>query len=245
MRYMGGKTRIAAQIGAIMRAGRNGRNTYIEPFIGGGSVAAEMAPEFSTAHLSDANEDLMLLWKAVQDGWIPPTDLPYEEWLALKHATEPSALRAFAGFGVSFGGRWFTSYARNNKGNYYAGASSRTLRRYAPKIAHASLYHRDYAAAGEQVGPDCVVYCDPPYAGTTGYRNTSGFNSAQFWDTAREWSGTGAQVYVSEYAAPRDFVPVWKLRTPVSINRDEAKEQIEQLFIYGPTLDQIRKDRAR
>lgn len=245
---MGGKTRIAAQISAVMRAGRTGRSTYVEPFIGGGSVAAEMAPEFPTAHLSDANEDLAMLWEAARTGWVPPYRLSREEWTALKRSTEPSALRAFAGFGVSFGGKWFTSYAPDNpkRGDYYAQASSRAIQRYAQKIAHAQIRHLDYRDAGEFVGPDAVVYCDPPYAKTTGYGAVGRFDSGQFWDTARAWSETGAQVYVSEYSAPEDWVPVWKLRAAVTMHHeDKKKSALEQLFIYGPTLEQLRKDRTR
>jgi DNA adenine methylase len=245
---MGGKTRVAAQIGAIMRAGRNGRDTYVEPFVGGGSVAAEMAPEFGTAHLSDANEDLAMLWEAVRTGWVPPVRLSEELWRELKYATEPSALRAFAGFGASFGGKWFTSYAQDDprKSYFHAQASAKSLMRDAPKIRHAQIRHLDYADAGQFVGPDAVVYCDPPYENTTGYGAVGRFDSDKFWDTARAWSDTGAQVYVSEYAAPEDWVPVWKLRASVTVNRDDKnKTALEQLFIYGPTLETLRKERSR
>ena len=245
---MGGKTRIAADIGAIMRAGRHTRTTYVEPFLGGGSVAAVMAPAFATVHLSDANEDLMLLWEAARTGWVPPHQLSEELWHQLKHATEPSALRAFAGFGVSFGGAWFKSYARDNpaRGDRYAQASSRAVTRYAEKIRHANIRHLDYAHAGEYVTDDAVVYCDPPYQGTDAYDAVGQFDSSRFWATAEGWSNRGARVYVTEYNAPDGWVPVWKRRVPVTINKtDNTKTATEHLFVHETALEQLRKDRAR
>ena len=47
-----------------------------------------------------------------------------------------------------------------------------------------------------------VVYCDPPYAGTTSYKGAPPFDHALFWRTMNEWHARGAHVFVSEYTAP-------------------------------------------
>lgn len=239
---MGGKTRIVDQISAIMRSKKAGRTTYVEPFMGGGSVAAAMAPLFETVHLSDYNKDLVMLHQAIQDGWVPPAKVSLEEWWELKRSTESSALRAFAGFGGSFGGAWFKSYAKNNPGNDYIGASRRALMRYKPRLAHAAFRHMDYADAGQFITDDALVYCDPPYAGTTGYKAVGGFDSATFWDTVRDWSATGAAVFVSEYAAPEDFTAVWRLKVHMTMNaHDNLEKKVEQLFMHTPALERMRK----
>lgn len=241
MRYMGGKTRIVDQISAIMRSKIGGRSTYVEPFIGGGSVAAAMAPRFPIAHLSDYNEDLVMLHQAIQDGWIPPSAISREEWWELKRATTPSALRAFAGFGGSFGGAWFKSYAKNNPGNDYIGASGRALLRYKPRLAHATIRHLDYVDAGEFISDDALVYCDPPYAGTTGYKAIGAFDNAAFWNTVRGWSDTGAVVCVSEYSAPKDFTSIWRLKTQMTMNASNNNDpKLEQLFMHTPALERMR-----
>lgn len=241
MRYMGGKTRIVDQISAIMRAKGRGLSSYVEPFMGGGSVAASMGPRFPTVHLSDANEDLILMWQAIQQGWDQPRRVSREQWWELKHSTEPSALRAFAGFGGSFGGAWFKSYAKNDPGNDYIGASRRALLRYKPSLAHATIRHLDYTDAGQFITAGTLVYCDPPYAGTTGYKAIGGFDNDTFWDTVRGWSDTGAIVLTSEYGAPEDFTPVWKLKVNMTMNADNNTEKkLEQLFMHAPALERTR-----
>jgi DNA adenine methylase len=50
--------------------------------------------------------------------------------------------------------------------------------------------------------PGTVLYCDPPYCGTTGYKALEPFNSEAFWFWAREHARRGVHVYVSEYQAP-------------------------------------------
>jgi len=47
-----------------------------------------------------------------------------------------------------------------------------------------------------------LVYCDPPYSNTTGYRDK--FNHDEFWEWVRDLSRI-CNVFVSEYVAPGDF----------------------------------------
>ena len=67
--------------------------------------------------------------------------------------------------------------------------------------------YSDYTPQGK------LIYCDPPYQNTTGYRGDNGkrneFDHEKFWNTIREWSKTN-WVFVSEYNAPSDFVCVNK-----------------------------------
>jgi DNA adenine methylase len=229
---MGGKTRVAPQISAIMRAYGKGADTYVEPFLGGGSVAALMAPGFVDVHLSDANESLVMLWQEILGGWKPPGHITKEQWQALKDDPNPSGMKALAGFAASFGGKWFAGYAHSPGRNYVAG-STRQLFKHASGFRHATIRHLDYLDAGQFVGPGTVVYCDPPYENTTGYGAVGRFNSTQFWETMRAWSLRGAKVFVSEYSAPADFVPVWRLKVQVSLSKDSNTDiGTEQLFTY-------------
>lgn len=54
-----------------------------------------------------------------------------------------------------------------------------------------------------EIPSNCIIYCDPPYQGTTEYAE-GGFDHDKFWDWAREKSKTH-KVYISEYNAPDDF----------------------------------------
>lgn len=73
------------------------------------------------------------------------------------------------------------------------------------KIEFTQMDYRDYVW---QEGD--VVYCDPPYKGTTnGCYRCGKFNNEQFWEWVRTMD---YPVYVSEYCAPEDFLSVWSKR---------------------------------
>ena len=115
MMYLGGKSRLAKRIGAAILENTDQRGQYIEPMIGGGSVFFELAPHFQMSYGGDVQEDLILMYQALADGWVPPDTVTEEEWRELRDSP-PSAMRAFAGFGCSFGGRFFEGYARGAGG---------------------------------------------------------------------------------------------------------------------------------
>lgn len=79
-----------------------------------------------------------------------------------------------------------------------------------------------------------VVYCDPPYAGTDGYKQAGDFDTDKFW----QWVRTREYpVYVSEFKAPEDFVAIWEKRRPNPLSRPTAEREgqqyvVEKLFIH-------------
>ena len=111
MRYVGGKVRISKWIKDQLEPLASRHQKYLEPFMGGGAVLSKMAPLFpkGCVFAGDAHEDLILMWKALQQGWIPPEQVSREEYDELR-TSSPSALRGFVGFGSSFSGKWFGGY---------------------------------------------------------------------------------------------------------------------------------------
>lgn len=81
-------------------------NLYLEPFIGGGSVFSEVAKWFPKEMVgSDYNEDLIIMWQALKDGWMPPEKYEInEEFYYGLFDQESSPLRTFILFACSFGG---------------------------------------------------------------------------------------------------------------------------------------------
>lgn len=229
MRYMGGKSRIAKRIAPFLIADGIRCHTYLEPFIGGGSVFAEVSPWFETAIASDVNPDLILMWQALADGWEPPSMLTHEEWKALRDA-EPSALRAFAGFGCSFGGRFFEGYAHPKPGYDYAGSARRGLLRKVDQMhTFPEFHHAPYDVWSPSEG--VLVYCDPPYDNTKSYSGTDRFDSGRFWKMAESWVDSGATVFVSEYTAPAPWRVVWSAQVQVSLKAsDNRRTAVERLF---------------
>src|SRR3954463_779951 len=115
MQYMGGKERVSTDIAEVLAHFGQSCDRYVEPFTGGGSVLYRVAPMYDDVLAADIHTDLILMWKAVQNGWVPPAAISREEYTAIK-SESPSALRGFVGFGCSFGGKWFGGYASDGKG---------------------------------------------------------------------------------------------------------------------------------
>lgn len=198
MRYLGGKSRLAKEIVTAILADTSERETWYEPFIGGGSVCVEAAPHFRNVFASDVHEDLILMWQAAIAGWQPPA-VPLWLYRELKNA-QPSALRGFAGFGCAFGGKWFDSYAPHR-----VGSSCRAVARQAVALKDARVFR---ASFGAWFPPSGVVYCDPPYAETTKYK-TGDFDTLAFWSEVKRLARTHT-VYVSEFKCPILAKVVWE-----------------------------------
>lgn len=231
MQYLGGKSRIAKRIAPFLIADGVRCHTYLEPFIGGGSVFAEVSPYFEKAIGADMVPDLVMLWQALLEGWEPPSKLTREEWTELRHS-EPSALRAFAGYGLSFGGKWFAGFAEDNpaKHQWRAGAAARGLLKKVSRFNENSLFE---CASYDTWAPDeeTLVYCDPPYAGATQYGATGRFDSAKFWRVAESWADSGATVFVSEYEAPPHWSEVWAAPVRATLHRTGPhRTAVERLF---------------
>lgn len=230
MQYMGGKAKIARRIVAAILADTDRRSIWFEPFVGGGNVMEHAAPRFARAVGADAHPDLIMLWEHVTAGGMVPDFVSREEYQALRHA-EPSWLRGYAGFGASFGGKWFGGYGVSPRDGEVIRASFRSVNRQAGVFA-ASGVRFQCARFGEITPPNgSVVYCDPPYAGTTGYR-TGDFDYSEFYATLATWARTSS-VYVSEYAVPTDVraTVIWSREKRNVLERsDNTRMAVENLY---------------
>ncbi len=125
MRYLGGKARIGKQLVAYLESVRKPGQAWVEPFCGGLWVTYLAS---GTRLASDANKALITLYSHMQKGWVPPEVLSedrYQEIKAKKDDADP--LTAFAGFGCSFGGKWFGGYARNAQKSNYCAIAKRSI----------------------------------------------------------------------------------------------------------------------
>jgi len=207
MQYLGGKVRIAKQIAKVIRENNPGAHFIYEPFMGGANVTTELAKLFPMVLASDSHPDVIALWRAVQQGWLPPENITREEYALLKQEPSPSALRGYVGFGYSFAGKFFAGFMTEKPGGpKRQGVAARAIAKQAPFLANVEILCADYASL--PIVPGTVIYADPPYAATTGY-STGNFDTLGFWETCRKWRDQGAKVYVSEYQAPSDWAALW------------------------------------
>jgi site-specific DNA-adenine methylase len=227
MHYPGGKEHLVKDIEAqVLKYKQPQHTTYIEPFIGGGSVFCRLAKHFDKAIASDINEDLVMLWNDALNGWDPPETIPEELYRSLRHATEHSALRAFAGIGSAFSGVWFGGYIAHGAKQ----SRSSLLRKIGDlrQATSARIIHADYRTL-PKLGPHIFVYADPPYAQAAFMykRGARHFNSGEFWTHAIRWANDGATVLVSEYQAPEHPMirEVWRKEVKKTLAKHEEGEK--------------------
>lgn len=231
MKYLGGKSRISKKIhNVILENCRNiNAKTFVSLFCGAGSIEVLMAPHFDKIICNDAHKYLIALWQALQDGWIPPENLSKEEYLYIKnHKEENPALTAFAGFGCSYGGMFFSTYARDSVGTNYAACAKKGLLRDIEALKDATFICADYRDV--KIPKESIVYADPPYRGTRGY-TTGNFDSDEFWKYMRQISKDHL-VFISEQSAPDDFECIWEIEVKRILNKNKGKAMKEKLFKY-------------
>jgi DNA adenine methylase len=205
MNYMGGKHRQGSKIAETIRPHLYTGCNYFEPFCGALGAAyrvAEVLPPGVTMYLSDVNQALITMWQAVLDGWVPPDVVTESTCQRVKSIKDPSdPMTAYCGYGMSFGSKWFGGYARNGIGTNYALNAQRSTLLKAKVLLKAQNY-RDVKGNG-------IYYLDPPYFGRTKAHGVE-FNHDEFWEYARSLVARGNKVFVTEFVAPDDFVPVHK-----------------------------------
>lgn len=191
---------------------------YLEPFCGLCWVGERVHAHKRV--FSDLNHDVILMWRELKNGWIPPTKIGEEEYTAIRKSKGPTALRGFAGTHCSFGGLFLNTYARSADGTNFAAQGSRVCRRRIRTMAGNSYFiHGDYLGAIKRVSQADVIYCDPPYIGTTEY-TVGSFNHDEFWETVRKLtvdSKGKRRIIVSEYTAPSDFTVVMEINSRMGL----------------------------
>lgn len=224
MQYMGSKSRHAKEILPIILSGRVEGQWYVEPFVGGANVIDKVhGPRIA----NDSHPSLIALLKAVSLGWEPPENVSEDDYRAARSLPD-CPLKGFIGFPCSFGAKWFGGYARNKTGTNYARTGRNALLKQAPNLRGIDFRCGSYLDL--HVPENSIIYCDPPYAGTTKY--SGGFDHEKFWNWCNMKSDEGHIVYVSEYEAPDGWKCIWE--KPVTTNFDSgrsgASPRIEKLF---------------
>lgn len=229
MQYFGGKQRISQQIVEILNNNRKLNQAIIEPFTGGCNIISKMDGE---RYAYDINEYLIEMYKALQNGWIPPTHISAEEYQYIKNNKDKNkALTGFVGIGCSYSGKWFGGYAKNNTGRNYCMNAYNSVMKQINEIKGITFETKDYIDIKPYM---CLIYCDPPYKGTTDYSIAGKFNTDEFWNKVREWSEFNT-VIVSEYEAPNDFKCIKEIITKTDIRNknNERETRFEKLFTYN------------
>lgn len=229
MKYMGSKRRLAKHIVPIIKSLRKDGQTYVEPFVGGGSIIEKIE---GNRIGSDINPDCIQALCDIRDNVekLPRTNAEFtdEDYKKLR-VSHDYRFRSYAGFAFSWGGKWLGGWRRDSKNHDYVTEAFHSAMRQSPLLQGVTLLCCSY---DDLVVPDeSFIYCDPPYKGTTAYRHY--FDNSKFFDWCVCMHDKGHTVLVSEYFAPDTrFRCVWEGSIVNELVKDGDKRVVrERLFL--------------
>ena len=231
MKYQGSKNRHAKDLLSVILHNRKPNQYYVEPFCGGCNMIDKVE---GNRIANDSHKFLIDLFESVIYKNVNlPDSITDEEYNNIKNnkSNFPSYLVGFVGFGCSYSGKWFGGYARSIKGKVrnYCDESKRNILKQSPYLKGVIFENKSYLDL--DIPKDSIVYCDPPYENTTGYK--SKFNHIEFWDWVRNISKKH-QVFISEYNAPSDFICLWEKSVNNTLEKDTGKKKgFERLFTFN------------
>ncbi len=251
MKYMGSKNRISKYILPFIQESLGDREVYIEPFVGGANMIDKVKARIRMGN--DSNKFVIALLREVSRGWIP-SKINKEEYLKIKNNYNNYSAEevGFAGICASYSGKWFGGYAGvvKTKGGVrdYQEEAIKNLLKQRDSLKNIIFRSNDYSDLGIPTIEDnqgvtsdfidkftpanTVIYCDPPYANTTKYKDN--FNHEEFWKICDGWIQQGYKVFVSEYNAPSDWKCIWEkeVKSSLSANGKSGgnKLSVERLF---------------
>lgn len=230
MKYMGSKNRHAKELLNIILSYRKPGQWYVEPFVGGANVIDKVGGNRIGA---DNNQYLIALLQSLAQGVMPHsiTINEYKEIRANKSSYEDS-LVGYAGVVCSYNGKWFGGFTKDTYTKIgtirkYQDEARRNLEKQAKNLTGITFICSDYRNL--LIPEESVVYCDPPYLGTTGYKD--GIDHDEFWLWCDQLVNQGHTVFVSEYQAPDGWDCIWEKIVNSSIDKNTSgKKAVEKLF---------------
>lgn len=172
------------------------------------------------------------MWKELQRGWLPPKNCTKEQFTYVKeHMDVKPYVSGFIGFGCSYAGKWFDTYAKDNSGrNYCLNAYNSTMKKL-KHLMNVKFYCKDYAEL--DIPLNSIVYIDKPYEDTTPYsiKEVGIFDHILFWKWVRD-NSSKYTILVSEYIqnVPDDFEIVWQ---------KESKQDLRNKYGEKPKTTEV------
>ena len=230
MKYMGSKARIAKHILPIMLAEceKHGITTWVEPFVGGGNMVDKVPDTFERIGY-DLNDHAIHALIDIRDRADSLPNIVSEEEYKIYKGRPPESITSWVRIACAYGGIFESKLAADKTGlRNYAQEAKRNALKQSPKIQNVQFICDSYENLSFE---NCLIYCDPPHQGTSGYK-TGAFNHDKFFEWCREQAKKNV-VFVSEYNAPDDFECVWQgeIKTNFSSTRKKATHNaVEKLF---------------
>ena len=234
MRYFGGKVRVSNELSTFLNSQLKENQPFVDLFCGSCNIITKIDSN-RLRIANDKHKYLIAMWKELQNGWTPPTNLSEEEYQYIKNNKEEKMyLSGFVGFGCSFAGKWFGGYCKSEDRNYCLNAK-RSCEKKISFLKDVQFFNEDYSNVYIPTGS--LVYCDIPYKNTTPYckKEVGIFDHEKFYEWVR-CNSDKYEIYISEYKEniPEDFEIIWEMESKKDIRDKEnkRKETTEVLIKY-------------
>lgn len=233
--YQGSKRRLLPILSDIARTHSRGCSAYVEPFLGGANAIDANVHRLPMI-LADANGELIALYRALVDGWIPPMQVSRSEWLEAKGRPEGLPLHVVGWRLLMASGRYrYDNTMFQTDPGKRGDLVSRPLKQHVERgvylgavMRSATLLAASYEALDIPAG--AYVYCDPPYKGTADYGGKD-FDSEAFYSWAEKTASEyGRVVVVSEYSAPSHWPLLHSQELLQTIGKANTK-RTERLYL--------------
>lgn len=185
MKYMGSKSRISKYILPIMLEHVIEYDYFYDICCGGGNLI-DKVPNTIKRIAVDNNKYLIEALKLIRDN---PLSLPKDKtetneqiYKDMKFSLN-KALKGYYGFALSYAGKWFGGWRRDSLGKRdYIAEAYRNALKQSEKLQGCEFICDNY---DQLIFPDkSIIYIDPPYQGTTKYKDS--FDYAKFWNWVKE-----------------------------------------------------------
>ena len=211
---------------------------YCEPFCGMLGVYQHIPVWFEDHKpklkykAGDVNKSVIMMWKAAQKGWKPPTTSSKTEYDRLKKSGD-SALKGYIGHQYSFGGQFFNGFAPTYGKTKNSTKASNNVIKIATKLKNVVFKQGIYTQYSNL--KNYVIYCDPPYESTISryYKNgkQTEFDHNKFWSWCKKMAENNI-VFVSSYKAPKEFQLIFSSTHKLTGNAVGVnKNRVEKLYV--------------
>lgn len=234
MQYLGSKSKIASKIIPYFEKAvdKEHNNCFVELFCGGCNITDKIG-HLAVNHIiaNDCNKYLISMFKQLQKGWLPPDNLTQGEYTHIrlhKDSCQPEMV-AFVGFMCSFGGKWFGGYAHNSKQDNYCLREKRVLLKQIQLLQKVHFSSLSYDQV--KIPYNSVVYCDPHYRSTTGYKYS--FNNDQYEKYLLDLADKRPDliIFCSEYQMDSRFTLVDEFKVKTVSNKNKQSDyRTERLY---------------
>lgn len=244
MVYLGCKAQIADWLIPILNnvIEKYEITNYYEPFVGGANVIDKVKCEHKVGN--DKNKPLIALLEVARDNFDMIPKNGDKEWFDRARAIYTGKsdekmddyLIGAIGWLAGYSGKGLVgSYANDSGTRHYYTERYNNLKAQAPNLQGIEFTCAEYQTL--EIPNGSLVYCDPPYEGTTGYGYAweRQFNYDEYWNWVREKS-KNSYVICSEEHFPKDFIIIAQQDKRRTVAQTKRQTKIEKLGVYGAGL---------